>query len=111
MVSPSNNDKSFSLDTNPDILYNIGNSAQKRPKLVIGFAAETNRIKYFAKNKLSEKKCDWLLANKISKTDSVFGSEYNSIHFFTKKLYEKWPKMSKILIAKKLNNKILDFFE
>ncbi len=106
-----NNDKSFSLDTNPDILYNIGNSAQKRPKLVIGFAAETNRIKYFAKNKLSEKKCDWLLANKISKTDSVFGSEYNSIHFFTKKLYEKWPKMSKILIAKKLNNKILDFFE
>ena len=53
---------------------------------------------------------EYILANKISKKESVFGSDNNSIHFFSKKNYEKWPKMSKIQVALKLNSKIYNFF-
>ena len=98
------------LEINPDILFNISNAKNKRPSLVVGFAAETTNIKTNARQKLNQKKCDWILANKISKKEPVFGSDNNSIHFFSKKNYEKWPKMSKIQVALKLNSKIYNFF-
>ena len=103
--------KSINLTMNPDILYNISNSIKKRPHLVVGFSAETNNIKKNAKSKLINKKCDWILANKITKNNSIFGSEKNSICYITKNSYEKWSEMSKLEIAKKLNYKIVDFFK
>ena len=103
--------QSINFTMNPDILYNISNSANKRPHLVVGFSAETNNIKKNAKSKLINKKCDWILANKITKNNSIFGSENNSICYFTRNSYEKWSEMSKLEIAKKLNFKIIDFFK
>ena len=103
--------KSINLTMNPDILYNISNSVKKRPLLVVGFSAETSNIKKNAKLKLINKKCDWILANKITKNNSIFGSEKNSICYITKNSYEKWSEMSKLEIAKKLNYKIVDFFK
>ena len=94
-----------------DILYNVSNSKNLRPSLVIGFAAETDSIKRKGKFKLSEKKCDWILANKISKNKPVFGEDDNLIHYITDNLYEKWPKMSKTQVAEKLNNKIVEYFK
>jgi len=101
----------INLKNNPDILYNISNAKNKRPKLVIGFATETENLKHNAVSKLVNKKCDWILANKISKNNLVFGNDKNTITYITKEIYENWPKMSKIEIAKKLNNKIINFFE
>ena len=103
--------QSINFTMNPDILYNISNSAYKRPYLVVGFSAETNNIKKNAKSKLINKKCDWILANKITKNNSIFGSENNSICYITRNSYEKWSEMSKLEIAKKLNHKIIDFFK
>lgn len=103
--------KVINLKRNPDILENISKSGKVRPSLVIGFSAETEKIKTNAKLKLMKKKCDWILANKLSKKDNVFGSDKNTIHYITKKNYEKWPKMEKIEVAKKLNDKIIDFFQ
>ena len=60
--------------------------------------------------KLEEKKCDWMLANKIIKKDPVFGSDENLVHYITSKTLETWPKMSKIQVAKKLKSKMFDFF-
>ena len=103
--------KSITLKQNPDILYEISNSKNKRPDLVVGFAAETTNIKSNCRAKLKEKNCDWILANKITKKNSVFGNDTNLIHYITKKTYEKWPRMSKIQVAKELNQRIVNFFE
>lgn len=103
--------KSITLRKNPDILYNLGSSSHKRrPRLLIGFAADTSNIKIKAKAKLIEKKCDWILANRISRKNPVFGSEKNSVYYITKNSYEDWRNMTKLEIAKKLNSKIIDFF-
>ena len=103
--------KKIELKINPDVLYNISNSRKKRPDLVVGFAAETKNLIENAKNKLLIKKCDWILANKISKNNIVFGSDDNKITYVTKNSYENWPKMSKLNVAKRLNNKILNYFK
>jgi len=103
--------KSITLTMNPDILYNISNSVKKRPRLVVGFSAETSNIKKNAESKLIKKKCDWILANKITKNNPIFGSEKNSICYITKDSHENWSEMSKLEIAKKLNYKIVDFFK
>ena len=102
--------QSISLKSNPDILYNISNSKNKRPNLVVGFAAETNKIMFKAKEKLIRKKCDWILANKINKKNNVFGNDKNSIYYITKDYCENWNKISKLKVAKKLNNKIFNYF-
>ena len=103
--------KKIELKINPDVLYNISNSKKKRPDLVVGFAAETKNLIENAKNKLLIKKCDWILANKISKNNIVFGSDDNKITYVTKNSYENWPKMSKLNVAKRLNNKIINYFK
>jgi len=82
---------------NPDIL---------KPRLVIGFAAETEKLLENAKKKLQYKKCDWILANDVS-LRQVFGKDENQILFVEKNRHEKWPKMSKKEVAEKLVEKII----
>lgn len=97
----------IALKENPDILKTISNH-KKRPKLVIGFAAETDDLVKNAKAKLKKKGCDWILANDVSK--NVFGADDNTIHFITTTSTEKWPRQPKTEIARHLVSKIAENF-
>ena len=98
----------LNLQKNIDILNHISKHNLLRPKIVIGFAAETNNLNYYAKKKLSEKNCDWIIANDVSNQDIGFGSDFNQVSIFYKNMkYEKLPKMKKSLLAEKIVNKII----
>ena len=74
----------LNLEKNIDILNYVSNHNYLRPKLVIGFAAETNNIKMNAKKKLVEKNCDWLIANDVSNKSIGFDSDFNEVTIFYK---------------------------
>ena len=97
------------LEENPDILSRISKRNSKRPKLVIGFAAETENLISNAELKLKEKGCDWILANDISNGE-VVGHDDNKIHFISINEKSEWDIMSKNDVAKKLSSKISDHF-
>ena len=98
---------SIKLKENKDILKFVS-LHQKRPKLVVGFAAETNSIKKNAREKLKEKNCDILIANNISKKNVVFGSETNSVNIFDKTGFvAKYIKLRKNDISKKILKDII----
>ena len=76
--------------------------------MVIGFAAETNNLNEYAKKKLSEKNCDWIIANDVSDPNIGFGSDFNEVSIFYKnKGYEKIPKMKKSLLADNIVKKVI----
>lgn len=87
----------LSLKQNPDILASLAQH-KKRPRLLIGFAAETENVLENAKTKLA--KCDWVIANDVSQ--GVFGSDENQVHFVTPSAFETWPLCSKREVAEKL---------
>ena len=94
--------KSISLRKNKDILKEISSLKKKRPKIIIGFAAETeNHIKN-AKDKLIKKKCDAIVVNKIDIRNPIFGSDINRVTFITKENIIKLKKTTKVNIAKKI---------
>ncbi len=72
------------LEKNVDILNFVSNHNSLRPKLVIGFAAETNDLENYANNKLNEKNCDWIIANDISNNKIGFNSDFNEVSIFYK---------------------------
>jgi phosphopantothenoylcysteine decarboxylase/phosphopantothenate--cysteine ligase len=92
------------LVENPDILATIAHH-KKRPRLIIGFAAETENLHEEAQAKLIRKGCDWILANDVS-NGQVFGSEGNEVHFITAKSVEIWPRAAKGEIAEKLVSRV-----
>ncbi len=96
------------LTKNLDILEKIGNSKKRRPKTVIGFAAETGGIKS-AKNKLEAKNCDMIIYNKISKENQVFGSDYNMISIITKNEVKHFKKMTKVNCANEIIKYVYNF--
>ncbi len=96
------------LEKNIDILNNISKHNSLRPKLVIGFAAETNNIAQNSKIKLSEKNCDWIIANDVSDTSIGFISEFNEVSIFYKnKINEKLPKMKKSILAEEIVKRVI----
>ncbi len=95
------------LKENPDILKTIA-AHKKRPKLVIGFAAETENVLKNAKEKLIRKRCDWILANNVSK--DVFGADENHVWLVTRNGAEEWKRQSKKDIAQKLVAQIATHF-
>ena len=98
----------LSLEKNTDILGHISNHNSLRPKLVIGFAAETNSLKNNSLKKLSEKNCDWIIANDISKKDIGFESDFNKVSIYYKnKSEENLPKMKKSILANEIVNRII----
>ena len=97
---------SIQLKENPDILATISKH-QLRPQLVIGFAAETQNVVAYAKEKQLRKQCDWILANDVGSDIPVFGSDQNKIHFITKEKDIAWPRMSKNEVADKLCQEII----
>ena len=82
----------LNLEKNIDILNYVSNHNSLRPKLVIGFAAETNDIQKNAISKLESKNCDWIIANDVSKEDSGFESDYNEVVLYYKDLKKKKRK-------------------
>ena len=103
-----NNISELSLEKNPDILKHISNHNSLRPKLVVGFAAETNSIKNNSLKKLSEKNCDWIIANDVSKNDIGFESDFNKVSIFYKNNSEEnLPKMRKSSIANEIVIRII----
>ena len=85
---------SINLEKNIDILNFVSNHNSMRPKLVIGFAAETKNLDENALSKLSKKNCDWIIANDVSKKDSGFNSDYNEVTIFYKNSQNKKEKLS-----------------
>ena len=95
---------------NIDILSFLSKNNLQRPKLVIGFAAETNDVLKFAKEKKNQKYCDWIIANDISKPDIGFNSDYNAVSIIYKNKVEKIEKNLKSYIANKIARKIINNF-
>jgi phosphopantothenoylcysteine decarboxylase/phosphopantothenate--cysteine ligase len=92
----------LTLTENPDILSTVAHLRGNRPALVIGFAAETERVIAHAKEKLASKGCDWILANDVSPETGVFGGDRNTVHLVTASGVESWPPQSKEQVAQKL---------
>ena len=82
------------LEKNIDILNYISNHNSMRPKLVIGFAAETNNLDKNASAKLADKNCDWIIANDVSKKNSGFDSDYNEVTIHYKNSKNNKEKLS-----------------
>ncbi len=98
----------LSLEKNIDILSHISNHNSLRPKIVIGFAAETNKLDKNSKIKLTEKNCDWIIANDVSDPSIGFDSDFNEVSiFFNDMDKEKLPKMEKSLLADKIVKKVI----
>ncbi len=98
------------LVENPDILATISRMKDKRPPLVIGFAAETEHLIDNAKAKIARKGCDWIVANDVSPATGVMGGDRNTVHLLTRKSGKKdgeievdsWPVMTKEQVATEL---------
>ena len=104
-----NGKKNIQFVLNDDVLKNISRH-RKKPKLVIGFSAETNDLLLNTKKKLEDKGCDWMLANHVTK-NNAFLSDMNKIFFLDKENVDEWPKMKKKMVALKLTKKIVSFFK
>jgi phosphopantothenoylcysteine decarboxylase/phosphopantothenate--cysteine ligase len=90
------------LATNPDILATIAALGPKRPQLVIGFAAETEKVVEYATAKRLKKNCDWILANDVSAETGTFGGTDNKVHLITAEGAEEWPRLAKTDLAQRL---------
>ena len=96
----------LALTENPDILSTIAHRKSGRPRLVIGFAAETDDVIANAKAKLARKGCDWILANDVSPATGIMGGDINTIHLITASGVEAWPPQSKDEVARVLIERI-----
>ena len=95
------------LEKNIDILEYVSKHNSLRPKIVVGFAAETNNLKNNAKEKLHYKNCDWIVANDVSRQDIGFESNMNEVLIYRNNKVEKLYKTSKSNIANQLVKKII----
>jgi phosphopantothenoylcysteine decarboxylase/phosphopantothenate--cysteine ligase len=91
------------LVENPDILATISKLRDRRPPLVIGFAAETEHLIENARTKLARKGCDWIVANDVSPATGVMGGDRNTVHLLSRNganvAVDSWPVMSKDEVA------------
>lgn len=91
------------LVENPDILRTIASSPlDRRPPLVIGFAAETQNVIEYAKQKRKKKGADWLVANDVSPETGIMGGDRNTVHLITSEGVESWPELDKSDVARRL---------
>jgi phosphopantothenoylcysteine decarboxylase/phosphopantothenate--cysteine ligase len=92
----------LTLAENPDILKSVAQARSKRPKLVVGFAAETQNVIENAKAKLAKKGCDLIIANDVSADRGVMGGERNLVHVVSASGVESWPELDKREVARRL---------
>jgi phosphopantothenoylcysteine decarboxylase/phosphopantothenate--cysteine ligase len=94
------------LALNPDILATVARHPAQRPRLVIGFAAETEKVVEHAQAKRARKGCDWIVANDVS--GDVMGGAENAVHLVTASGVEDWPRMPKAEVARRLAARIAE---
>ncbi|MAI29927.1 MAG: bifunctional phosphopantothenoylcysteine decarboxylase/phosphopantothenate--cysteine ligase CoaBC [Rickettsiales bacterium] len=102
-------DTSFDFKLSKDILRSVS-THKKRPKLVIGFSAETENLIRNSKKKFQIKQCDWMIANKVTEKNG-FKSDKNKVFFIDNNNIEEWKVMTKKFVAIKLVKKIVSFFK
>jgi phosphopantothenoylcysteine decarboxylase/phosphopantothenate--cysteine ligase len=98
----------IALVENPDILASLA-KAERRPKLVIGFAAETHDVDANARAKLARKGCDWIVANDVS-VEGTMGGEDNAVAVVTADGIERWDRAPKAEVARRIAAKIAEAF-
>jgi phosphopantothenoylcysteine decarboxylase/phosphopantothenate--cysteine ligase len=96
----------LSFAENPDILATIARMAEGRPGLVVGFAAETERVVEHATAKRARKRCDWIVANDVSPETGIMGGSENAVTLITDRGAESWPRMGKDAVARQLAARI-----
>ena len=96
----------LNMAENPDVLATLSAAGNKRPRLVVGFAAETENIVANAQAKRESKGCDWLLANDVAPDSGTFGGADNTIHLISADGVEDWPRMSKEDVAERLAERV-----
>ncbi len=94
------------LVPNPDILATIAAAGPNRPRLVVGFAAETNDLMENAQAKRQRKNADWIVANDVSPATGIMGGEENAVHILSADGVEDWPRVKKTEVARRLAEKI-----
>ena len=98
----------LALALNPDILATLSASGPRRPRLVVGFAAETERVVEQAQAKRRRKGCDWIVANDVSPATGTFGGTRNTVHVIDGAGVESWPTLDKADVAERLARRIAD---
>ncbi len=98
----------LALVENPDILATLSKAAA-RPKLVVGFAAETNDVETYAQAKLAKKGCDWIVANDVS-VEGTMGGDQNAVAIVSAGGIERWDRMAKGEVARRLAARIAEEF-
>ncbi|HET7883281.1 MAG TPA: bifunctional phosphopantothenoylcysteine decarboxylase/phosphopantothenate--cysteine ligase CoaBC [Acetobacteraceae bacterium] len=94
------------LVPNPDILATIAQPGPERPRLVVGFAAETDDLIANAQAKRTRKNADWIVANDVSPATGIMGGEENVVHLITADGVEDWPRLAKQEVARRLASRI-----
>ena len=105
---PNGPPPAIELAANPDILATLAERGSARPRLVIGFAAETERVVEHARAKRERKGCDWIVANDVAPASGTFGGDFNTVHLITGAGTEDWPRIAKADVAERLAWKIVD---
>jgi len=105
-IKKTNEPLTFKTIKNPDIISEIANSKSK-PKLIIGFSAETENVVENARDKLTTKNIDLIIANDVS-NNKVFGKDSNKVYVIDKKNCEEWPEQNKKSVAFKIADRICD---
>ncbi|SUZ32117.1 Coenzyme A biosynthesis bifunctional protein CoaBC [Roseibaca ekhonensis] len=92
---------------NPDILHTLSHH-EKRPRLVVGFAAETENVIAHATAKRDRKGCDWIVANDVSPATGIMGGTDNMVHLISENGVEDWPRMAKTDVAIRLAHRMAE---
>ena len=98
------------LVENPDILATLSQAGNRRPRLVVGFAAETENVVANGREKRARKGCDWMVANDVSPATGTFGGDANTVHLIDEAGIEDWPTLTKREVAERLAQRIARHF-
>lgn len=98
----------LALAPNPDILATLAAPGPRRPRLVIGFAAETDDLRANAEAKRRRKGCDWMLANDVAPESGIMGGEENAVLLISASGIEEWPRLPKVEVARRLARRIAE---
>jgi len=96
----------LALIANPDILASIAAAGPTRPRLVIGFAAETHELETHAQDKRRRKNADWIVANDVNPATGIMGGAENQVLLITEAGIERWPRLDKTEVARRLAERI-----
>lgn len=99
---------SLDFAENPDILARVSQMGAGRPRLVVGFAAETETVVAHATAKRARKGCDWIVANDVSPETGIMGGAENAVTLMTAQGAESWPRLPKVEVARRLALRIAE---